>query len=384
MLQPPTAYSAGYATARPEDPDAVDNFINHTVIGDPELDPVMEEVSSLAPNELHRFIKAGIEERRDDLREAPQVLQDFFGKLEEPPWLDFEALKPGIRIFNANVDLMLAAFVTGVLVEGFSTLIAKSFAATRRVALTPRRLRQNNRQLMEIFFPNGLHRDGDGWKLSVRVRFVHARIRYLLAQSDQWDHEAWGTPLSAATLGLAISIFSRRLLDYAKMLGASFSQEEEESIIAVWRYTGYLMGIPESILYTDGADARKVYKIAFMCSPPPDADSVAMANALINAIPEVANISDPAEQKNVLMLAYRLSRALIGSELADQYEFPKTNTFGTLFAFRMRQRIMRILKGSKLVRANNFTQLLDISVYDSEGFSYRMPDHVKHTSSSPW
>ncbi len=51
---------------------------------------------------------------------------------------------------------MLVAFVTGVLVEGFSTLIAKSFNTTGRVAATPRRLMQNNRQLMEIFLPGSL------------------------------------------------------------------------------------------------------------------------------------------------------------------------------------------------------------------------------------
>ncbi len=93
---------------------------------------------------------------------------------------------------------MLVAFVTGVLVEGLLTLIAKSFNTTGRVAATPRRLMQNNRQLMEIFFPGGLLRDGDDWKLSTCVRFVHARIRSLLVKSGEWDFEAWGTPLSAA------------------------------------------------------------------------------------------------------------------------------------------------------------------------------------------
>ena len=59
----------------------------------------------------------------------------FFKNLEEqPPWLNRKAFEPGIRAFHANVDLMLVAFVTGVLVEGFSTRIAKSFRITGRVA----------------------------------------------------------------------------------------------------------------------------------------------------------------------------------------------------------------------------------------------------------
>ena len=128
MAHCPSAYQEGYAKARLHDQMAADNYIEHTEIGDPALDPVMEELSSLPPADLHRFIGAGIEQKDEVLRDAPQVLRDFFKTLdEEPPWLDHEAFRPGVRAFHKHVDLMLVAFVTGVLVEGFSTLIAKSF-----------------------------------------------------------------------------------------------------------------------------------------------------------------------------------------------------------------------------------------------------------------
>ena len=330
MIQVPTAYAEPYANARGYDEALVDNYIKHTIMGDPELDPVMEELSSLPPDELHRFIKAGIEDQDETMRTAPQPLRDFFNNLEEPAWLDYEAFRPGIRAFHANEDLMLVAFVTGVLVEGFSTMIAKSFNITGRVASTKRRLQQNNRHMLDIFFPGGLYRNGDGWKLSTRIRIIHSRIRSLLNKSDDWNHEAWGTPVSAAHLGLAISVFSKRLLEYSLKVGAKFNEEEKKSVLDVWRYTGYVMGIPESILYTDGAAAERIYKIGYMCEPPPDPDSVAVANMLIQAIPSVADITDPEEERNLVNLAYRLSRALIGNKRAEQFEFPKTPTLGTL------------------------------------------------------
>ncbi len=384
MLEPPSAYVEGYAKARLWDQLQADNYIRHTTIGDPVLDPVLEEISSLPPADLYRFVEAGIEQHDEVLRNAPQALREFFKNLEEPPWLDYEAFRPGVRAFNANVDLMLIAFVTGVLVEGFSTLIAKSFNMTGRVAATPRRLRQNNRQLLEIFYPGGLFRDGDGWKLSLRVRFVHARIRSLLAKSDEWNHNAWGTPLSAAHLGFAISVFSQRLLEYSSLVGARFNKEERESVLAVWRYTGYLMGIPETILYTNSAEAKKIYGITPMCEPPPDADSIAMANALINSIPAIANIKNQDEEKQVLTLAYRLSRALLGNRLADQFQYPKSFTLGTLFLYRSKQRFVRFAKNQQIIRSQNFSQLLQISVYDEGGVSYKMPDHVHASKSSDW
>ena len=241
--------------------------------------------------------------------------------------------------------------------------------------------------MMEIFFPGGMQRKGDGWKLSTRIRFVHSRIRGLLVKSDDWNYETWGVPVSAAHLGFAISVFSKRLLEYSLLVGAKFNKEEKDSVLAVWRYAGYLMGIPETILYTNAAEAEKMYKIGYMCEPPPDADSIAVANMLIRAIPAVADIKDPVERDNLVTLAYRLSRALIGNKLADQFEFPKTpglQGLMTLFSYRMKQRMQRFLKKSQVVRSENFTQLLQISVYDEGGLSYKMPSHVYTSKSIKW
>ena len=384
MFDVPSAYTEGYEKARSYDSALADRYIRHTMIGDPDLDPVMEEIRSLHPGKLHRFVEVGIEQRDAELRDAPEPLRRFFEDFREPEWFDRYSLRAGMRAFHANADLMLVAFVTGVLVEGFSTLIAKSFSITGRVAATNRRLKQNNRQLLEIFFPGGLERDGDGWKLSTRVRFVHARIRSLLARHEEWNGDAWGTPLSAAHLGFAISIFSKRLLDYSEALGASFSKDEKASVLAVWRYAGYLMGIPGTILYRDGAEADGIYRIGRMCEPPPDPDSATMANALIGAVPGVVDIQDEEERKKIIALAYKLSRALIGNELARHFRYPSAWNFGVLFGFRLQQRLQRWRKTGSTVRADNFSNLLQISTYEDRGLTYDLPDDVKQEKSQPW
>ena len=107
-------------------------------------------------------------------------------------------------------------------------------------------------------------------------------------------------------------------------------------MLAVWRYAGYLMGIPETILYANGKEAERMYKVGYLCEPPADADSIAVANLLIESIPKVANVRDEAEQEKLVGLAYRLSRALIGNKLADSFEFPPDPNFATLFKYRMK------------------------------------------------
>ena len=250
VVRVPLAYKSGYEKARACDFRMAHCYISHTLVGDPVLDPVMEELSEFPPDDLHRFVAAGIDGNDSVLREAPEPLREFFDNMDTPPWLDHDAFGPGIRAFHANANLFILVFVCGVLVEGFATLISKSFHMTERLAHTDRRLKQNNRQLFEIFLPGGLQRYGDGWKLSARIRFVHARVRHLLENSDEWNGEAWGKPISAAHLGYAIAVFSVRLLMYAEKVGAVLSEEEKQSVVSIWRYVGYVMGIPETVLYS--------------------------------------------------------------------------------------------------------------------------------------
>ena len=72
-----------------------------------------------------------------------------------------------------------------------------------------RRLKQNNRHMLEIFMPGGMERHADGWTHSLRVRLVHARLRHLLAKSDDWDIDELGLPLSSAHLGSPSPPFRR-------------------------------------------------------------------------------------------------------------------------------------------------------------------------------
>ena len=392
MQNAPSAYLDGYARAQAVDREIADSYIRHTTIGDPELDPVMEELAKLPPPDMHRFIRAGVEQ--DDeatLRQAPQVLRDFFDRVEVPDWVDFEEFKPGQNAFYRNMNNMLIAYAVGSAVEGFSTLVSKSFSITGRVTGlgqgAERRLRQNNRHMVETYFPGGLERDGEGWKVSMRIRFVHARMRKLLADSDAWDHAAWGTPLSAAHIGgIALYTFSIRQFEHAISMGSSINLVERESIVRIWRYVGYLLGVPEAIQFTNEAEARRIYEIGHMCEPPPDDDAIGVANAVFKAIPAMAGLKTDKERRSLQLYAYRLSRALIGNELADRYNYPNTIRIRNLvlFYFRMKTHLIKLITSNRLMREQAFNQIFDATQYDAKGISYRMPDHVRAAQQSPW
>lgn len=386
----PTDYRLNAEEGLAYDPEGAANYLRHTVVGDPELDTLMAELSStFSGAEIGQFIQAGMDEDTEGLRSAPEGLREFFlSPPPDPPWLDREAFLPGIRAFHRDSGMILGGFVTGVLVDGFTTYIAKSFVLTGRIFdRGVRRLQQNNRHYVEIFFPGGLERHGDGWKLSVRIRFIHAQLRHLLGNAEDWDARAWGMPISAAHTGYATACFSARAIKHAETLGVRFTREERDSIMAIWRYTGWLMGIPESILISSEEEALHLYEIASICEPPISDESIIMSNALLNSAPLVAGVTEPDERRTMAeKQIFPLSRALIGNEMADKLRFPKSRTRGVVFQFRMLQRIQRLMAKvqGKEAASESFSQLLNISTYDSTGIGYRLPEHEHSEKAGDW
>ena len=145
----------------------------------------------------------------------------------------------------------------------------------------------------------------------------------------------------------------------------------------IWRYTAHLMGVPEALLFSNETEACETYRVGYICEPPPGLEAIAMANSVIASAPYVIGIKDEKERDNLSGFGYRLSRALIGDELADQLMFPKSRTSGpgTLVYLRLRRRIQEILDVLLWCRpghrTKSFMALLDVSTLEEHKISYR-------------
>ncbi|UPY36187.1 oxygenase MpaB family protein [Sediminicoccus sp. KRV36] len=386
----PTEYRPGFAKARLLDAGLAERYVHHTLIGDPLADAVIAACQETPEGQQRQWLQAGVEHGPAAIPDAPPALRDFFAEAERvPPWFDPALTRAGCRAFHGHSEMFIGAFVGAVLIEGFSTLISKSFSITGRlVDQGTRRLKQNNRHLAEIFLPGGLERDGDGWKLSVRIRLMHARVRFMLARSEEWDSAAWGVPLSAAHIGFATAAFSGLLLARARMLGVALTAEERQSFMLVWRYSGHLMGVEPALQAATEAEAMQLHRIGALCEPPPDIEAILLANGLINSAPIVAGITDPAERRALVRRIYTVSRALIGRELADQLRFPPARGFGTLALLRWRNRLDHWLRGAipaldRRRRAGQFERMLDLSFHGAAEISYRLPRHLHAEKDAP-
>ena len=385
----PSAYVEGFERAREVDPELAEIYVRHTMITDPLADAAMESLTALEPAQAEAFIQAGMDGDAETMRGAPEALRTFFDSLDPPAgMLDPARVMPGIRAFHRYSDVYFLGLLIDSIVTGFSTNVSKAFYMRGRLAGNLRRLQQNTRHIVEITLPGGLERHGDGWKLTIRIRLTHARVRRLLLESGEWDVEADGLPLHAAHIALAASGFSANSIVAVGKLGIRMEPRERDDLMHIWRYVIWLLGVPEEIFFNDIDEAMHLKEIGYLCEPRPDVEASTMAHAIITSVPDLMDITDPGQKQKITSALYRASRALIGDELADALDYPKQSTFGALALVRTQRRLQmlasRFIPGVKPHSFNNFAGLLQRSVYDDDGISYRLPDAVKDSESTPW
>ena len=388
-IRVPDAYMPGYLAAREQHPELAEAYIRYTTVGDPLADAVVEDLSDLPPNEVHAVLSRALDDPAE-LDGAPDSLKAFIGEANDiPDWFDSGRARVASRAFLRNSDIVLAALVGGSIVEGFATLISKSFRIRGRVTQSGvRRLKQNGMQLVEQYLPGGMDPGGDGWRLTLRVRLVHAQSRRLLDQSDEWNHEKYGTPLSAAHILLAGAAFSGRLMQHTAALGGDFTQEERDAYVHVWKYTGLLIGIPEPLLFEDEASAVLAFKVGAMCEPPADYDAIIMANSIVNSAPVIVGITDPAERRKTARVITQACRELIGNELADTFLFP-TRRRKVLPWMRFKNRSRRVVRRTlpwlaKKQDLARFEYLMNFASLDKMAYSYKLPTTLYDEDSQDW
>ena len=388
----PSSYAAGYEAARAIDSRLADDYIRHTTLGDPLADRVVEDLAATcAPGEVHALIASALRDPFQLPDGLPDSLRELVAEVSVvPDWYDPELAQAAMRGFIRNSNIIPAALAGAAIVEGFSTLISKSFRIRGRITQNGvRRLRQNLLHLADQYLPGGMEPGGDGWRLTLRIRLVHAQSRMLLKDSDEWDTAAHGIPVSAAHIMLASVTFSARLLQHAKRLGAKFSDAEWEGYVHVWRYTAWVMGVPEAILFEDYDAARRRFEIGMLCEPVPDDDAIIMANSIVNSAPLLLGVKDPRERRPYAMFIYQVCRELVGDELADQFLFPPSQRIPQVpllwLKHRMRRAALEWIPGfHKLDRGYDYMEMLDISNVGDFEQSYSLPTTLHDEASQPW
>ena len=388
----PSRYVGGYEAARKVDRELADLYVRYTVIGDPSGDEVVAELAErYTPGEIHGIVAKALDSPGNAPKDLPACIRSFVAELADAPeWFDERLAAAATRGFLRNSDMVLGALVGGAIIEGFSTMISKSFRIRSRIVENGvRRLKQNLAQLLDQYMPGGILPGGDGWRLSIRIRLIHAQARRLIRQTEEWDESEYGLPLSAAHMLLGAAAFSGRLMQHVGNLGGDFSAEEREGYVHVWRYAGSLMGVPEEIMFRDFASSAHTFEIGAMCEPGPDEDSMIMANSIVNSAPIVLGITETGARRSMAAYMYQVSRELIGNDLADDLRYPPSRLIRELPFLRLRnfgdQMLRRAAPRLAARRSRTkFSQMFAVADLGQFEHSFSLPTSVFDEESREW
>lgn len=199
----------------------------------------------------------------------------------------------------------------------------------RLVNRAARRLSETAHFNLAVTAPDGLRRFSPGFSIVVRVRLMHAQVRYLLHRSSRWDGQAWGTPINQLDMAGTNLFFSVLMIEGLRKLGLRFSKDEVDDVIQLWRYCGYLGGIHPDLLCATENEAHRLANIIETTRLAPDDDSRQLVKALMEkALPELIlpGLDGEATTRAIHMTSfgYGLSTSLVGTALAQQLGYPRT------------------------------------------------------------
>lgn len=283
---------------------------------------------------LDRCLREGI----DAVPEAPEAFRALFAQLDAVPvWVDRESVDRGGELLVRTGILSALALAFGSLALSYCAPAGNKplvFSGRLREQAAMR-LDETARFVYAVCAPGGMARHGEGFAITVKVRLIHAQVRRMILASGRWRPELWGHPVNQHDMGAANLLFSGAVLDGLRKLGVAISEGEAARYMGLWRYVGWVIGVDPELLCATEGEARSLAELVRDTQGPPDADSRALIQALLNVGVQAAQ-SEAQRQRALKLIPFHegLCRAFLGSELADQVGLPRQGWRFALHAAR--------------------------------------------------
>lgn len=219
-----------------------------------ELGAEFARAMRLPADHSERVTRAQLQVAIDDgiaaVDDPPPALRAFFDVVDTvPDWVDWELVEEGGRVArrlgqNAADVLLQLSLLGGYRFGGPTDLLV----ATGGLAgdMTRRRLGETQKWTVEVAQPHSMRRDGEGFRLTLHVRVMHALVNETF--TPRWDVAKWGVPINQSDQAATLGLFSGVLVLGSRALGARITPDESRAVMHLWKYIGWLMGVDDAWL----------------------------------------------------------------------------------------------------------------------------------------
>ncbi|MGV9339824.1 oxygenase MpaB family protein [Streptomyces sp. NPDC003688] len=197
--------------------------------------------------------RTALDEGVQSVPDAPAALLRFFAVVDEvPDWVDFDLLERGAavvrRMGRTATDVLLQlSLIGGYRYGGPADLLVATGGLSGSNAM--RRLGETETWTRAVVEPGGMRRDGEGFRLTVHVRAMHALINDRFETNGRWEMDRWGLPINQSDQAGTLGLFNSTLLLGARFLGRHVSAEDSLAVMHLWKYVGLLLGVNEDWLF---------------------------------------------------------------------------------------------------------------------------------------
>ncbi|MCE7990549.1 MAG: DUF2236 domain-containing protein [Roseivirga sp.] len=201
-------------------------------------------------NELEKLLVAVSDNRYEPTESAADSFRNLWQHVfRNTDLADRELQKKGQEFFAKNSsDLML---LLGFLSLPYCYAAANGAEVLIRSKLIKeepeKRLLETAEFVLDVMAPNAFGANGKGLASILKVRLMHATIRYYVAQDKSWS-DTFGRPINQEDLAGTNLSFSLIPMRGLRNMARHMSGEESLAYIRYWSLVGKLLGLREELL----------------------------------------------------------------------------------------------------------------------------------------
>ena len=324
---------------------------------------------------IHKYSKQPITENDD----ATENVKKLFLQLQETPhWFDKDLANKGARFCmrtGANGLMILRDFT---LMGGYDfAYISKPLIFTEALKKgAVKRLKDTLEFWVHVTRESALQPNSEAYQLIVRTRLMHSYARLKIKEkTEQWDYENWGEPINSWDMIATYTGFSLVFMQGLKKLGIIISDDEEKGLFHLWKYIGYLLGIPVDYLPNNRQQAVEQFYWWTTIQDQGDNDSAQLAKALLQENLENTIYKHSFQRKMLKNLHQSMNWFLLDEEINKRLQIPKPAK-----AFLVFPKI--VVKGNQIfqkIYLRNATQYQKLVEMGSEQQKKVLEDYIEHT-----
>lgn len=308
-------------------------------------------------------------QQRETASEAVQQLLDPLFLI--PDWLDQDLLEAGGQLCNRSGTFGLATLRNYSLMGGYeSAAINKPLiftGALKKGAI--KRLSDTIVFWINVTTSKGLALGNPGFVSTIMTRIIHAYSRQQIEANSNWDSHAWGRPLNQWDMQATNLGFSIVFIDGLKKLGFTPTKNEIEGVLHLWKYIGYLIGLPKELLLDTEQQAADALFLWTKTQKGADADSQSLADSLYQEPQQVQFTKSKLLKTFIQKTNLGYNNLLLGERSCDALHLKKTAAIHWvrwLSFMNLKQeknRLRTVKKYDKAVAKGHREQLEVLSLY---------------------